>query len=136
MPDTFTETLRAVALNIGVPALIVFWYACRVRHPARPRWQAFLMALAVLATRPGGDPRGAALRDHRPRRLPAHPHPRRDRASLRASRHRAGLASQRAAPTGDRSRAGGRVPGRSGVNRAGGVTRRAGAPAENERRSR
>ena len=77
--------------------------------------------------------------------LPAHPHPRRDRASLRASRHRAGLASQRAALTGDRSRAGGRVPGRSGVNlaggtrrpltairpqRAGGVTRRAGAPAE------
>ena len=52
MPDTFTETLRAVALNIGVPALIVFWYACRVRHPARPRWQAFLMALAVLATVP------------------------------------------------------------------------------------
>ena len=52
MPDTFTETLRAVALNIGVPALIVLWYACRVRHPARPRWQAFLMALAVLATVP------------------------------------------------------------------------------------
>ena len=52
MPDTFTETLRAVALNIGVPALIVFWYTCRVRHPARPRWQAFLMALAVLATVP------------------------------------------------------------------------------------
>ena len=52
MPDTFTETLRAVALNIGVPALIVFCYACRVRHPARPRWQAFLMALAVLATVP------------------------------------------------------------------------------------
>ena len=52
MPDTFTDTLRAVALNIGVPALIVFWYACRVRHPARPRWQAFLMALAVLATVP------------------------------------------------------------------------------------
>ena len=52
MPDTFTEALRAVALNIGVPALIVFWYACRVRHPARPRWQAFLMALAVLATVP------------------------------------------------------------------------------------
>ena len=52
MPDTFTETLRAVALNIGVPALIVFWYACRVQHPARPRWQAFLMALAVLATVP------------------------------------------------------------------------------------
>ena len=74
-------------------------------------------------TIPGGDPRGAALRDHRPRRLPAHPHPRRDRASLHASRHRAGLASQRAAPTGDRSRASGRVPGRSGVNRAGGVRR-------------
>ena len=52
MPDTFTDTLRAVALNIGVPALTVFWYACRVRHPARPRWQAFLMALAVLATVP------------------------------------------------------------------------------------
>ena len=48
MPETFTETLHAVALNVGVPALILFWYACRVRHPARPRWCAFLMALAVL----------------------------------------------------------------------------------------
>ena len=92
------------------PAIVVG----EVHHPVRaieiqsPEW----------LTIPGGDPRGAALRDHRPRRLPAHPHPRRDRASLRASRHRAGLDSQRA---------GGRVPGRSGVNRAGGVTRRAAA---------
>lgn len=48
MPETFTEALRAVALNVGVPALILFWYTCRVRHPARPRWCAFLMGLAAL----------------------------------------------------------------------------------------
>ncbi len=35
-----------------MPALLLFWYACRVRHPARPRWRAFLMALAVLAALP------------------------------------------------------------------------------------
>ena len=48
MPETFTEALPAVALNVGVPALILFWYTCRVRHPARPRWRAFLMGLAAL----------------------------------------------------------------------------------------
>ena len=52
MPETFTDTLRSLALTVGVPALLLFWYACRVRHPARPRWRAFLMALAVLAALP------------------------------------------------------------------------------------
>ena len=51
------------------PAIVVG----EVHHPVRaieiqsPEW----------LTIPGGDPRWAALRDHRPRRLPAHPHPRR-----------------------------------------------------------
>ena len=48
MPETFSS----VALNVGVPLALVFWYACRVRHPARPRWLAFLMALAVVAVVP------------------------------------------------------------------------------------
>ena len=52
MPETFTDTLTAVAIGYGLPAGLVFWYACRVRHPARPRWRAFLMALAVLAALP------------------------------------------------------------------------------------
>ena len=29
MPKTFSS----VALNVGVPLALVFWYACRVRHP-------------------------------------------------------------------------------------------------------
>ena len=49
MPDTFTDTLTTIPLGLGVPFLLVFWYADSVRHPARPRWRAFLMALAVLA---------------------------------------------------------------------------------------
>ena len=52
MPDTIIDTLTTVALNYGVPAVLVFWYACRVRHPARPRWRAFLMTLTVLAVVP------------------------------------------------------------------------------------
>ena len=52
MPDTIIDTLTTVALNDGVPAVLVFWYACRVRHPARPRWRAFLMTLTVLAVVP------------------------------------------------------------------------------------
>ena len=52
MPDTFASPLTTIALGWGVPALLVFWYACRVRHPARPRWRAFLMALAVLTVVP------------------------------------------------------------------------------------
>ena len=42
------ETERATLPVGGVPALILFWYACRVRHPARPRWLAFLMGLAAI----------------------------------------------------------------------------------------
>ena len=52
MPDTIIDTLTTVALNDGVPAVLVFWYACRVRHPTRPRWRAFLMTLTVLAVVP------------------------------------------------------------------------------------
>ena len=52
MPETFTDTLTAVAIGYGLPAGLVFWYACHVRHAARPRWRAFLMALAVLAALP------------------------------------------------------------------------------------
>ena len=49
MPDNLSTTLTAIAIYYGPPLLLVFWYACRVRHPARPRWHAFLMALAVVA---------------------------------------------------------------------------------------
>ena len=52
MPDNVTSTLTAIAINYGLPLLLVFWYACRVRHPARSRLRAFLMALAVLAVVP------------------------------------------------------------------------------------
>ena len=50
MPD-FSSPLF-VALQWAGAALLLFWYTCRVRHPQRPRWQAFLMALTVLATAP------------------------------------------------------------------------------------
>ena len=70
MPETFTDTLRSLALTVGVPALLLFWYACRVRHPARPRWRAFLMALAVLAALPAtyaaGIHYGITVRDESP----------------------------------------------------------------------
>ena len=52
MPDTLSTTLTAIAISYGLPLLLVFWYACRVRHPARSRWRAFLMALAVVAVVP------------------------------------------------------------------------------------
>ena len=52
MPDTLSSTLTTIALSWGVPWLLVFWYACRVRHPARTRVRAFLMALAVVAVVP------------------------------------------------------------------------------------
>ena len=49
MPDTISSILGIVVVNWGVPLALVFWYACRVRHPARTRLRAFLMALAVVA---------------------------------------------------------------------------------------
>ncbi len=53
MPDiTISSILAMIAVNWGVPAVLVFWYAGRVRHPARPRWRAFLMAMAVVAVVP------------------------------------------------------------------------------------
>ena len=52
MPDTLSTSLTAIAISYGLPLLLVFWYTCRVRHPARPRWRAFLMALAVVAVVP------------------------------------------------------------------------------------
>ena len=53
MPDiTINSILAMIAVNWGVPAVLVFWYAGRVRHPARPRWRAFLMAMAVVAVVP------------------------------------------------------------------------------------
>ena len=52
MLDTAINTLSPLAVPYGLPALVLFWYACRVRHPARPRWRASLMALAVVALLP------------------------------------------------------------------------------------
>ena len=52
MPDSIISPLTELATRYGVLALLVFWYACPVRHPARPRWRAFLMPLAVLAVVP------------------------------------------------------------------------------------
>ena len=52
MLDTVINTLSPIALKYGLPALVLFWYACRVRHPARPRWRAYLMALTVVALLP------------------------------------------------------------------------------------
>ena len=49
MPDTISSILGIVVVNWGVPLALVFWYACRVRHPARTHLRAFLMALAVVA---------------------------------------------------------------------------------------
>ena len=45
MTDTFSSTLTTIAINWGVPLLLVFWCACRVRHPSRPRSRAFLMPI-------------------------------------------------------------------------------------------
>ena len=83
MPETFSS----VARNVGVPLALVFWYACRVRHPARvphgpggPR------------RRPGGDPGRAP----QPAQRPAH----RPRAvgsvTGRAGIYRAGCVTRRA----------------------------------------
>ena len=52
MPDNLSSILRVIVVNWGVPFALVFWYACRVRHPARSRFRAFLMALAVVAVVP------------------------------------------------------------------------------------
>ena len=52
MPDHVTTTLTAIAINYGLPLLVVFWYACRVRDPSRSRLRAFSMALAILAVVP------------------------------------------------------------------------------------
>ena len=35
MPDTLSTSLTAIAISYGLPLLLVFWYTCRVRHPAR-----------------------------------------------------------------------------------------------------
>ena len=123
MPDTIIDTLTTVALNYGVPAVLVFWYACRVRHPARPRWRAFLMTLTVLAVVPplvlGGlhcyiTLRGGSVFVMVPRVAVA---------AVRASRDHPGLAPQHPR----RPRAVGSVTVRAGIDRAGCVTRRAGA---------
>ena len=34
MPDNLSSTLTVIAINYGVPLLLVFEYACRVRHPS------------------------------------------------------------------------------------------------------
>ena len=51
MPDMLS-LLAATAINYGLPLLLLFWYACRVRHPARSRLRAFLMLLSAVAVVP------------------------------------------------------------------------------------
>ena len=56
MPDTLSSTLTTIALSWGVPLLLVFWYACRVRHPRANPCPRISHGVGRCRRRPAGYP--------------------------------------------------------------------------------